>query len=97
MLLCLGYDNLGFKLTIMIEVCDGCARSNVKSGVDRKTTYKRAPNPGEMNFLKTTVPFPENFIGYSYWTGVVYNYSLYPYSFLMKTKSQLLKKTKNGF
>ena len=70
-MLCLTYDALGVKLTGMLEVCDGCARSKEKSGAIRKKTYTRVKNPGETIFVDTPGPSPENLIGNCYWIGKV--------------------------
>ena len=74
------YNNLGFKLTGQLKVCDGCARSNKKSRALRKKTYTRASQPREF-FLETTGTFLDSVIGNRYWIGVVDNYSRYSWSF----------------
>ena len=65
-LLPLNYGALGVKLTEMIEVRDSCAGSKVKSRTVSKKTYIKDKKPGEIFFVDTTGPFPENFIGNCY-------------------------------
>ena len=57
------YNALGFKLTGMLQGCDGCDRSKSKARDARKKTYTRASKPVERMFLDTTGPFPESLIG----------------------------------
>ena len=62
-----------------------------------KKTYTRESQPGEMIVVDTAGPFMESLIGNRYWIVIVDDYSLYSWSFFMKTKAQLPNKTEELF
>ena len=86
------YNALGFKLTVPLQVCNGCAKSKTKACLVRKINYTRVSHPGESIFVDTTGPFPEILIGNQYWIGVLDNYSCYSWSFFTKKKASNDKK-----
>ena len=91
------YNSLSFKLTVTLQVCDGCALSKAKSCAVRKKTSTRASQPRERVFVDTTGPFPESLIGIWYYIGVVDYYRRYSWNFFTKMESRLPKNIEDCF
>ena len=70
-------DALGVKLTGMIQVCDGCARSKARACTFIEKRYTQDKNPDVIIFAYTTAPFPKGLIGNRYWIVLVDGYIRY--------------------
>ena len=95
-LLRITYNALGVKLTVRLQVFDGCARFKAKSRAVR-INHIQERQIREKVFVDMAGPFTDILIGNRYWIGVVDDYSRFSWSLFTKTKSQLPKKIEEFF